>query len=310
RLGAQAAASLAERYPQGVWWIPLAPLRDPTLVVEAAAQTLGAQDGLVDHIGDKSMLLLFDNFEQVIDAAPGLSELLASCPNLELMATSREPLRVTAEQEYQVPPFVHEEGVGFFLSRARAIQRDFESEDAVAEICRRLDNLPLALELAAARVKALSREQILARLEQRLPLLTGGARDLPDRQRTLHATIERSHALLTDEEQGLFARLAVFGGGCTLEAAEQIADAGVDALQSLVDKSLVRHTGNRYWMLETIREYAAERLAESPDARESERRHAAFFLELAEEADKHLRGDPKEWLERLDPEHDNFRAAF
>jgi len=310
RLGAQAAAALADRYAHGVWWIPLASLRDPALVVETAAQTLGAQDGLVDHIGDKSMLLLFDNFEQVLDAAPGLTELLAACANLEVMATSREPLRVTAEQEYEVPPFVHEEAVGFFLARARTIQREFQPDDAVAKICRRLDDLPLALELAAARVKALSSQQILERLEQRLPLLTGGARDLPERQRTLRATIEWSYDLLTPEEQRLFARLAVFRGGCTLQAAERVAGADVDTLQSLVDKSLLRRASDRYWMLETIREYAAERLPESGEAQELERRHADFFLALAEQADPFLRGDPKEWLERLDPEHDNFRAAF
>jgi predicted ATPase len=155
---------------------------------------------------------------------------------------------VTGEQEYAVPPLVHEEGVGFFLVRARAIDPSFEVDGAVSEICRRVDDLPLALELAAARVKALSTSQILERLEQRLPLLTGGARDLPKRQRTLRATIEWSYELLTPEEQQLFARHAVFRGGCTLEAAEKIADATVDTLQSLVDKSLVRHTRNRYSM--------------------------------------------------------------
>jgi predicted ATPase len=310
RLGAQAAGALADRYAHGVWWIPLAPLRDAALVVETAAQTLGAQDGLRDHIGDKSTLLLFDNFEQVIDAAPGMADLLAACPNLDLLVTSREPLHVTGEQEYAVPPLVHEEGVGFFLARARAVDPSFEVNDAISEICRRLDDLPLALELAAARVKALSSEQILERLEQRLPLLTGGARDLPERQRTLRAAIEWSYELLTPEEQRLFARLAVFRGGCTLEAAEHVTDADVDTLQSLVDKSLLRRTRDQYWMLETIHEYALERLEESGEAPESERRHAAFFLALAEEADPHLRGDPKEWLNKIDPEHDNLRAAL
>jgi predicted ATPase len=310
RLGAQAAGAVAERYSNGVWWIPLAALRDPALVVETAAQTLGAQDGLADHIGDKSMLLLFDNFEQVVDAASDLAGLLKSCPNLDLLVTSREPLHVTGEQEYAVPPLVHEEGVGFFLARARSIDPTFQADEDVSEICRRLDDLPLALELAAARVKALSSEQILGRLEQRLPLLTGGARDLPERQRTLRATIEWSYELLTAEERRLFTRLAVFRGGCTLEVAEQVASADVDTLQSLVDKSLVRHTRDRYGMLETIREYAAERLEEPGGRGESERRHAEFFLALGQEADKHLRGDPKEWLDRLNPEHDNFRAAF
>src|SRR5439155_8938449 len=166
--------------------------------------------------------------------------LLASCPGLDLLVTSREPLHVTGEQEYAVPPLAHEESIGFFVARARVVQPDFEADDAVPEICRRLDDLPLALELAAARIKALSPGQILERLEHRLPLLTGGARDAPERQRTLRATIEWSYELLADEERSLFARLAAFRGGCTLEAAEGIVDANLDALQSLVDKSLLR----------------------------------------------------------------------
>ena len=173
-----------------------------------------------------------------------------------------------------MPPLAHEEGVGFFLARARAVKPDFQADEAVSEICRRLDDLPLALELAAARVKALSSTQILERLEQRLPLLTGGARDLPERQRTLRATIEWSYELLAPEEQQLFSRLAVFLGGCTLEAAEEVAEAELDTLHSLVDKSLVRHIGERYWMLETIREYAGERLRASGDLEVTERRHA------------------------------------
>jgi tetratricopeptide (TPR) repeat protein len=184
----------------------------------------------------------------------------------------------------------------------------------VSAICRRLDDLPLALELAAARVTALSSPQILARLEQRLPLLTGGARDVPERQRTLRATIEWSHDLLDGDERRLFARLAVFGGDCTLEAVEAICDADLDTLQSLVDKSLLRHGGERYWMLETIREYAAEQLAGSGEAAELERRHADHYLALAEDAFPHIglaaRGDPKPWLDRLEAEHDNLRAAL
>jgi predicted ATPase len=266
RLGLQAVAALAERYPQGVWWVPLATLRDPALVLASAGQALGAKNGLAEHIGDKTLLLLFDNFEHLVEAAPELAGLLASCPNLDLLVTSREPLRVSGEQEYAVAPLVHEEGVRFFLARARAVRPEFGADEAVSEICRRLDDLPLALELAAARVKALSSAQILERLEQRLPLLTGGARDLPERQRTLRATIEWSYELLSPEEQRLFALLAVFRGGCTLEAAEDVAGADLDTLQSLVDKSLLRHSEERYWMLETIREYAAERLEASAEA--------------------------------------------
>jgi predicted ATPase/class 3 adenylate cyclase len=311
RLAAQAAGMTSDGYPDGVWWVPLAALREPELVLETAAQVVGSKNGLAEHIADKSLLILFDNFEQVVEAAGDVGSLLSSCPNLDLLVTSREPLHVTGEQEYPVPPLVHEEGVGFFLARARAVKPGFQPDEAVSEICRRLDDLPLALELAAARVKALSSAQILERLEQRLPLLTGGARDLPERQRTLHAAIEWSYDLLNDEEQTLFGRLSVFRGGCTLEAAEDVCDADVDTLQSLVDKSLLRHTNERYWMLETIREYASERLDESGEAEDVRRRHAEHFLVFAEEAYPQLAGgDPKEWLDRLEAEHDNFRAAF
>jgi predicted ATPase/class 3 adenylate cyclase len=305
RLATQAAAMLAERYPDGVWWVPLAPLRDPQLVLTTASQALGARNGIADHVGDKSMLVLFDNFEQVVDAADDVAALLSTCPRLEVLVTSRERLHVTGEQEYAVPPLVHEEGVGFFLARARAVASDFEPDESVSEICRRLDDLPLALELAAARVKALSPQQILARLEQRLPLLTGGARDLPERQRTLRAAIEWSYDLLDEQEQQLFARLGVFRGGCTLEAAEDVAQADVDALQSLVDKSLVRHTGDRYSMLETIREFAVERADD-----DVHRRHAEHFLRFAEEAEPHLRRADTEWVDRLDADRDNLRAAL
>ena len=314
RLGLQAAGGLADGYAHGVWWVPLAPLRDPELVLASAGLALGAKDGLAEHIGDRSLLLFFDNFEQVVEAAGELAALLASCPGLDLLVTSREPLHVTGEQEYAVPPLVPAEGVSFFVARARAVKADFDNDGAVSEICRRLDDLPLALELAAARVKALSAGQILERLEQRLPLLTGGARDTPERQRTLRATIEWSYELLTVEEQRLFARLAIFGGGCALGAAEEVAEAELDTLQSLVDKSLLRHTEERFWMLETIREYAAERLDESGEAEDLGRRHAERFLALAEEAEPHvgdevLRGG-RQWLDRLERELDNLRAAL
>ena len=311
RLALQAAAELSDGYPQGVWWVPLASLRAPSLVLETAARTLGAKSGLAEHIGDRSMLIVFDNFEQVVGAAADLAGLLAACPELDLLVTSRESLRIGGEQEYPVPPLLHAEGVELFVARARAIRPDFAADGAVSEICRRLDDLPLALELAAARVKALSSKQILERLEQRLPLLTGGARDLPERQRTLRATIAWSHDLLTSDEQRQFARLAVFRGGCTLEAAESIIEADLDQLQSLVDKSLVRHSAERFWTLETIREYAAEQLEASGESDEMRRRHADHFLSLAEEAEPHLLGvSPVDWLDRLDQDHDNLRAAL
>ena len=312
RLAAQAAAEAAERYRDGVWWVPLAPLRDPELVLAAAGRALGARNGLAEHIADKRLLLLLDNFEHVVAAAPGVAGVLAECPGLEVLVTSREPLHVTGEQEYAVPPLTPEDGVVLFTARARAVEPDFEADAAVPEICRHLDDLPLALELAAARVKVLSAAQILERLEQRLPLLTGGGRDLPERQRTLRATIRWSYELLGEEECRLFARLAVFRGGCTLEAAEEVAEARLDGLQSLVDKSLLLHTDERFWMLETIREYAAERLDESGEGEELRRRHADYCLALAEEAEPNLRwsGSPGAWLDRLELEHDNLRAAL
>jgi predicted ATPase/class 3 adenylate cyclase len=309
RLGLHAAAEAAERYPQGVWWVPLAPLRDPELVLDAARQALGTKDGLAEHIAHQAMLLLFDNFEHVVDAAADLSELLAACPNLHLLVTSRELLRVPGEQAYPVPPLEPEDGTELFVARARAALPSFESSRAVPELCDRLENLPLALELAAARVRVLSPEHLLERLSRRLDVLKAG-RGVDPRQQTLRATIEWSHDLLDEDEQRLFARLSVFRGGCTLEAAEEVAGADLDTLESLVDKSLVRvREGERFWMLETIREYAAERLEESGEAEELRRRHAEHFLALAEEAEPHLRGDPKEWLDRLQPDHDNLRAA-
>jgi predicted ATPase/class 3 adenylate cyclase len=311
RLALQAAADASERYPDGVFWVPLAPLRDPELVLETAGQAVGARNGLAEHIGDTAMLLLFDNFEHVTEAAPNVAGILASCRRVDLLVTSREPLHISGEQEYPVPSLSPDEGVGFFTARARAVKPDFEGDDAVAEICRRLDDLPLALELAAARVKALSPTQLLERLEQRLQLLTGGARDTPERQRTLRATIDWSHELLADEEKFLFTRLAVFRGGCTLEAAGEVVDASLDALQSLVDKSLLRHSQERFWMLETIREYAAERLEAQGDGETVRQRHADYFLRLAEEAEPHLTGSQQApWLERLEVEHDNFRLSL
>jgi predicted ATPase len=309
RLAVQVAAELADDHPDGVFWVPLAALRDPDLVLESAAQALGARDGLASHIGSKRVLLLFDNFEQVADAASGLAEVLSTCPNLKLLATSREPLHLLGEQEYPVPPLGHEEAVAFFVARARTVKPDFEPDSAVPEICRRLDELPLALELAAARVKALSPQQILERLEQRLPLLTGGARDLPERQRTLKATIAWSHDLLSEEEQRLFARLAVFAGGCTLEAAEEVAGADLDTLQSLVDKSLLRFSNERYWMLETIGEYAAERLVEAGTLDSLRSRHADYFFSFVGDAFQ-TQVSISEEIARLAAEQTNVRAAL
>jgi predicted ATPase len=311
RLALQAAAAAAESHPGGVFWVPLASLRDPSLVLETAGQAVGARNGLAEHVGETATLLLFDNFEHLVEAADDLAGLLATCPGLDLIVTSREPLHLRGEQEYPVPSLARQQSIDFFAARARAAKPDFAVDDSVAEICRRLDDLPLALELAAARVKALSPPQILERLEQRLPLLSRGARDAPERQRTLRATIEWSYELLTDTEKLLFATLAVFRGGCTLEAAEEVVEANLDALQSLVEKNLLRFSGERFWMLETIREYATERLDGLEDAQALRVRHTDYFVRLAEEAEPHLTGAQQGlWLERLDAEHDNFRSSL
>jgi predicted ATPase/class 3 adenylate cyclase len=311
RLAIQAAAEAAEEFPAGVWWVPLSTLRDPSLVRDSIAQVLDAKGEVAEHIADQKVLLLLDNLEHLLDSAPELAALVDRCVGLRLLATSREPLRVSAEQEYPVAPFASEEAVDFFCTRARSVKPDFAPTASLPDICRRLDNLPLALELAAARVKILSPEQILARLEQALPLLTGGPRDVPERQRTLAATIAWSHEVLSDPEQRLFARLSVFVGGCTLAAAETVCAADLDGLASLVDKSLVRQSGERFWMLETIREFAFERLHENDTLDEVRRRHAEYFLAGAEanfgQIFESLTQDQLDWFER---EQDNLRSAL
>ena len=304
RLAIEAAAELVPDFRNGVFWVDLAPLRDPTLVTATIGQNIGAKDGLAEHIGARQMLLVLDNLEQVVAAAPELSTLLSACPNLRLLDTSRELLRVSGEVEYPVPPMATQEAVELFTARA-----GLPPTDTIAELCHRLDNLPLAVELAAARTSVLSPTQILDRIGQRLDLLKGG-RDAEARQQTLRATIEWSYDLLGRGEQRLFARLAVFRGGCTVEAAESVAEADIDTLQSLVDKSLVRHADERFTMLETIRDYAAGRLEESAEATELRRRHAEHYLALAEEAEPNTRWFSAEWVGRLEKEHDNFRAAL
>jgi predicted ATPase len=305
RLAIEAAAEVVPAFKNGVFWVGLAALREPTLVSETIAQTLGAKESLREHIGERELLLLLDNLEQVLEAAPELALLLEACPNLCLLVTSRELLRVRGEVEYAVPPLAEPEAVELFCARAQ-----LEPDETIAELCTRLDNLPLAVELAAARTSVLSPKQTLQRLSQRLDLLRGG-RDAEARQQTLRATIAWSYELLSPTEQRLFARLAVFAGGCTLEAAEEVAEADLDTLQSLVDKSLLRHTGERFWMLETIREYAGERLEASGEDAQVRTRHAEYCLRFAKEADAELRG-PKQaqYLARLEAEHDNMRAAF
>jgi predicted ATPase len=306
RLAIEAATELITDYKAGTFWVELAPIRDPALVTDEIAKTLGAKDGLTGHIAEREMLLVLDNLEQVIDAGPALADLVEACPHLVVLTTSRERLRVRGEVGFEVAPLAEPDAVELFTARAGP---ETEPDDAVHRLCRALDEMPLAIELAAARVKVLSPTKILERLSQRLDLFTGG-RDADPRQRTLRSTIEWSHDLLDPKEQRLFARMAVFAGGATLEAVERITDGDLDTLASLVEKSLVSRTDDRYWMYETIREFALERLEANGEADGIGRRHAEHFLALAEEAEPHLQDEDEEWLDGLEAEHDNVRAML
>ena len=313
RLALQLAADVADEYPDGVFWVPLQAVRDPELVLPAVASAVGAKGArLSDHIADRKLLLLLDNLEQVVEAAPLLAEALSEMPNIKLITTSREPLRIQGEQRYPVEPLPEDDAVSLFNERASAVNRSFQPTQSVAEICRRLDGLPLALELAAARVAVLHPDALLTRLEHSLPVLTYGARDAPERHRTLRATLDWSFDLLGPEEQAHFARLGVFEGGFDAESAEAVCGVGLDALQSLVEKSLVRHWGGgRFGMLETVHEFAVERFVELPDHDEVRRLHAEHFIALAESARRELRGETQgTWLDRLETERENFRAAL
>lgn len=332
RLALQLAADCIDLFDDGVFFVALSAISDITLVLPTIAHAVGLResgdealrDTLERFLGDTELLLLLDNFEQVVEAAPGLAGLLASSAKLKLLVTSRERLQLVGEHEYAVPPLADGEAVALFAERVQATKHDFALTEAnlgiVTEICARLDNLPLAIELSAARAKLLSPHRLLARLEQRLPLLTGGGRDLPQRQQTLRATIDWSYDLLMGEERMLFARLAVFAGGCSLEAAEEVCALGgldvLEGLASLVDKSLVRQREldngeSRFSLLQTMREYALERLKEDEEVEAVRRRHAAHYLALAEESEPEvLRGSQVEWLARLQREQDNFRAAL
>jgi predicted ATPase/class 3 adenylate cyclase len=308
RLALQVAAELVDDFVDGVFWVPLAPLTDWELVEPTIAQTLGAKGGLVEHVDEKRMLLLLDNFEHLLPAATKLSDLTSACPSLHLLVTSRGQLRIAAEREYEVEPLPEPAAVRLFRERAAVS----EPEHAVAEICRRLDGLPLAIELAAARTKVLPPEKLLDRLGQRLSVLTSGRRDAPDRQQTLRATIEWSYDLLSEDEQRLFADLAVFAGSFDLEGSERVCGAELDALDTLIDKSLLRRwASGRLGMLETIREFALEKLEETGEGELLLRRHADHFLGLAERAAPDLRqGRWGDWLDQLDTEHANLRAAI
>ena len=348
RLGLQVANDLLADFADGVYFVPLAPISDPDLVVAAITQSLGVKEtgkrSLLDllhaHLLDRHLLLLLDNFEQVVSAAPQLSELAAVCPRLKLLVTSRAVLRIRGEYEFPVPSLALPDladlpgaemlsryaAVAFFQERAKEARSGFQmtptNNRAVAEICVRLDGLPLAIELAAARIKLLPPQALLFRLGHRLELLTGGARDVPARQQTLRNTIAWSYDLLDAREQQLFRQLSIFAGGCTLAAVESIYGAFhrdtfsvVDGVASLIDKSLLQQTEQegepRLLMLETIREYGLEALEALREMESARRTHAFYYLRLAEDAETEI-GGPRQaaWLERLEREHDNLRAAM
>jgi predicted ATPase/class 3 adenylate cyclase len=311
RLALQSAAAASDRFEQGVYWVPLASIDDTRLVLPTIARDLGANRGLAEHIADRSLLLVLDNFEHLMGVADELPALLASCPNLHLLVTSRELLRVPGEQSYPLSELSAADGHALFLARAYATDPAFAPSESVAELCAQLEQLPLALELAAARMRTLSPAQLLERLAGRLDLLKAG-RGVDARQQTLRATIEWSHELLSADEKLLFARLAVFTGGWTLDASEEVCDADLDLIQSLVDKSLIRlRERGRFFMLETIREFAVERLEESVEAPELRLRYAEHFVASAETAAPALEGEHHEELfQRLEDDLPNFRAAL
>jgi predicted ATPase/class 3 adenylate cyclase/DNA-binding CsgD family transcriptional regulator len=349
RLALQVAAELAEHYTDGTWFVSLAPISDPDLVIPTINRALGLQETreqtpleqVKRALQEKRTLLLLDNFEQVGAAATSVADLLTCCPRLKVLVTSREVLHLRAEHAYAVPPLTlpdpthlpdllslsQYDAVALFIERAQAVKSDFQVSNstapAVAEICVRLDGLPLALELAAARLRLFPPQALLARLGQRLPLLVSRTRDAPARQHTLRNTIAWSYDLLEASEQRLFRRVCVFVGGMTLEAVEAVCAAQgdepavvLDGLASLMDKSLLRQSEpegeqSRFVMLETIREYGWEALSESLEAEATRQAHAAYFVALAEEAAPELFGPRMaEWLRRLELEHDNLRAAM
>jgi predicted ATPase/class 3 adenylate cyclase len=311
RVALQLAANAVEDFPDGVVWVPLQALRDSDLVLPTIARALGAGERSGGGAGDARLLLVLDNFEQLLDAAPRVANLAAELPHLKLLITSRQPLHVSGEYEYPVLPLLDREALTLFVERATAVKPDFVDDGAVLDICRRLDCLPLALELAAARVKVLSAAELLKRLDRRLPILTGGAQDWPERQRTLRATIAWSYDLLTADEQRLFDRLAVFAGGCTLKAAETVCDADLDSVAGLVDKSLLRREDDRYSMLDTLGEYALERLQDRGEEDEFRQRHAEYYLEQARSVERLIRSPRAAGaLDRLERDHANLRLAL
>jgi predicted ATPase/DNA-binding SARP family transcriptional activator/Tfp pilus assembly protein PilF len=335
RLSLAVANALEPELRDGALFVSLAPISSPELVVATIAEELEVREGgrplaeaVIEHLRERRLLLVLDNFEQLLPAAPFVGELLAAAPRLWILATSRAPLRLAAEREYPVPPFetpdaslpfealVKTDALRLFTARARAVDPGFELDTAsapeVARVCGRLDGLPLAIELAAARAKLLAPAEILERLGREPNLLPSGPRDAPARQRTLAATIHWSYDLLGADERVAFSRLGVFVGGCTLEAAESVCDVTLESLGSLVDNNLLRRRDGRFTMLETVRHFAVERLEEA-GAGGLRRRHAEWLTELAETmAERTSVGgeDATTWLDRVQPEHDNIRAAL
>jgi predicted ATPase/DNA-binding SARP family transcriptional activator len=326
RLAAELALRLDWQRADTVAWIDLSPCSDSQLVAQRAAAVLALRaplehslEALVEALRDRELLLVLDDCEHVIQGCAEVAQtLLVRCPKLHILATSREPLSVAGEHVWPVPPIAQDEAVQLFAERAAAVDPSFalsaENRPAVEEICQRLDGIPLAIELAAARVRVLTPEQITARLEDRFAILTGGTRSTIPRHRTLRAAIDWSFTLLSEDEQVLLARLSVFAGTFSLEAVEAVCGAGLDLLTGLVDKSLVvtacHRSAIRYRLLETIRQYAAERLASAGQAEELRRRHALAFLDIAREAMPDLIGAVAARLDRLDPDHDNICAAL
>ncbi len=332
RLALQAAAELAGEFEDGTYLVVLQAIREAELLLPSIAQTLGLiQSGgqtLSAHLASRELLLVLDNFEQIVDGAGKLAELLAQSPRTKLIVTSREPLRVTGERVFPVPPLALPDlgrvagfaelsryaSVRLFVERAQSAQPSFEltprNAAEVAQLCVHLDGLPLAIELAAARVSLLSPAAMLKRLGERLTFLTGGARDVPRRQQTLRNTLLWSHELLDAGERVLFASLAVFAGGFTLEAAEEVCRAEIDALAALVDRNMVRRDGERFDMLETIRDFAREQLAASTDGDAVSARHAAYFEAMAERVYSQRWQHEREGLDELEREHGNLRAAW
>lgn len=312
RLALQVAAELVGVASDGVFWVPLAPLSDPDLVDSEIAHAVGAPDDLGGFLHGRELLLLLDNFEHVLAAAPRIAELLAAAAGLRVLVTSRAPLRIAGELEYSLEPLSPTDAADLFVERARAAGGgELEPDATVGAVCARLDRLPLAIELAAARTRLLSPEALLERLEQALPLLTDGARDAPERQRTLRATIEWSFDLLDADGRQLLARLGVFAGGFRVEAAEAVCEATLGGLSALLELSLLKQVGDdRLLLLETVREFARERLTSSGEEEAVRARHAAEFARLAETAYALRHEDEAEASSRLDRNHDDLRAAL